>query len=250
MNSQQHIHILRVQLLAMSRLSQRALDDSIKGYGMRNLDFSRHARTAHREIEEHHRRIQELCRELLDDGFTKTADSRYAFAALNIESALHATYTAAVDIARDTVRQLESGSMQRSEDLENMAHLVNGAMRLCTVALFEKDACHAESVLRHLESVELRGLASVDSRSHGSRQQGSFECDVTRSLGEVAKQVREMADAILFLLGGNSSIAVSAGDKPMAEGLPSARHVKDAATLSYMQSERVSGSKTTQPFSC
>src|SRR5882757_3134825 len=104
MNSQQHIHTLRVQLLAMSRLSQRALDYAVKGYALRNLDFARQVPAAAGELEEHHRRIKNLSRELMNSSIDQPSDSRFAFAAAGINTALHVTYTAAAQIAQDSLR--------------------------------------------------------------------------------------------------------------------------------------------------
>src|SRR5882757_10611596 len=139
MNSQQHIHILRVQLLAMSRLSQRALDYAVKGYALRNLDFARHVSAANSELDEHHRRIKDLSRELMNGGISKPSDSRFAFAAASINTALHVTYTAAAEIAQDSLRLLESSGIHGCAALEKMGQLVNGSMRLCIVALFDQD---------------------------------------------------------------------------------------------------------------
>jgi phosphate uptake regulator len=253
MNSQQHIYILRVQLLAMSRLSQRALDDSIKGYQARNLDFSRHVCAAHREIEDHHRRIKELSRELMNGDIAKTSDMRFAFAAFNIAAALDATYTAAGEIARDTIRLLESESPQRCEALEDMAQLMNGSIRLCIVALFEKDARRAETVLRHIKSLRLPELHSVKSCSrvdHRSGLHDDFERAVTQRLGEVAKQAHEIADAIVFWLEGNSCNAASVEDEHIAVALPPARQQDDFGTVCFMQPIETSGRKITQRISC
>lgn len=253
MNSQQHIHILRVQLLAMARLSQRALDDSIKGYQARNLDFSRHVCSAHPEIEDRHRRIKELSRELINGGIAKAPDMRFAFAAFNIAAALDATYTAAVEIARDTIRLLEGGCPQRCEALEDMAQLMNGSIRLCIVALFEKDARRAETVLRHIESLQLRELRSVELRSHLDYRSGphdDFERAVTQRLGEVAKQAHEIADAIVFWLEGNSSATASAEDQHIADALPPSRQQDDVDALCFMQPIETSGRKVAQRISC
>ena len=253
MNSDQHIHVLRVQLLAMARLSQRSLDDSVKGYQTRNLDFSRHVCSAHREIEDHHRRIKELSRELMNGGIAKAPDMRFAFAAFNIAAALDATYTAAVEIARDTIRLLEGGSLQRREALEDMAQLMNGSIRLCIVALFEKDARRAETVLRHIESLQLRELHSVELCSHLDHRTGAhddFERAVTQRLGEVAKQAHEIADAIVFWLEGNPCNAASAEDQHIADALPPAQQQDDVGAMCYMQPMETTGRKMTQRISC
>jgi phosphate uptake regulator len=254
MNSQQqHIHTLRTQLLAMSRLSQRALDYSIKGYEMRNLDFSCHVRTADNEIEEHHRRIKELCRKLMNEGAGNASDSRFAFAAAGINTALHVTYTAAAEIAQDSIRLLESSGIHGCDALERMGQLVNGSMRLCIVALFEKNAAHAENVLRRQGSSPLRELTSIGLHPHIDRwagAQGDFERSVIRSLTEVAKQAHEIADAILFWLEEKPCVPVSRNDTRLSYDLPSALQPQEAASLSYMQSKNTSGSKNAQRLPC
>jgi phosphate uptake regulator len=250
MNSQQHIHILRVQLLAMSRLSQRALDYSIKGYELRNLDFARHVRTADREIEEHHLRIRDLSRELMSGGVARSADSRFAFAAVNIGTALHVTYTAAAEIAQNTVRLIEGSGIQRCALLDRMGHLVNESMRLSIVALFNSHAGHAQTVLGNQEAV--RELVCADLHPDMDRAagtQGAFENAVIRSLGEVANQVHEIADAILFWLEGKTRAEASAVDRHTPLELPTARQ-QEGATLSYMRSKRTQVPKTAQGLPC
>jgi Na+/phosphate symporter len=252
MNSQQNIHILRVQLLAMSRLSQRALDYAVKGYGLRNLDFARHVPAANCELEEHHRRIKDLSRELMNGGISKPSDSRFVLAAASINTALHVTYTAAAEIAQDSMRLLESSGIHGCAALERMGQLVNGSIRLCVVALFEKDAAHAKTVLRRQEAVRFRELTSIGSHPHIDRwagAQGDFERSVIRSLGEVAKQAHEIADAILFWLEGKSCVAVSGNGQHLSLDVRALQQ-KDAATLSYMQSKSAPGPKVTQNFSC
>jgi Na+/phosphate symporter len=253
MNTQQHIHALRVQLLAMSRLSQRALDYAIKGYALRNLDFARHVPAANGELEQHHRRIKDLSRELMNGGISNPSDSRFALAAAGINTALHVTYTAAVEIAQDSLRLLESSGIHGCAALERMGQLVNGSMRLCIVALFEKDVAHAKTVLRRQEAVRLRELTSIGLHPHIDRwagAQGDFERSVIRSLGEVAKQAHEIADAILFWLEGKSCIAVSTSGKHLSLDLSPALQHNGAATVSYMQSKCTPGPKVTQRLSC
>jgi hypothetical protein len=242
MNQQQHIHLLRVQLLAVSRLSQRALDYSIKGYEIRNLDFSRHVPASQCALEEHHSRIRELCRELMNDGIAKPADSRFAFAALTIAAALHVTHAAAVQIAQDTVRLTESG-IHQSASLERMGQIVNGSMRLCIVALFQRDAEHAETALRHQEALRLLEPPSIAS-------QGELEQAVARSLGEVVKQTYEIAAAIIFWLEGKSCTAAAASDKHISVEHPPTQRRQHAAALSYLRPKRTPGPKITQRLSC
>jgi phosphate uptake regulator len=250
MNSQQHI-VLRGQLLAMSRLSQRALDYSVKGYELRNLDFARHVLTPDREIQEHHRRIKDLSRELTSGGIARSADSRFAFAAFNIGTALHVTYNAAASIAQNTERLLEGSGIQRCAALERAGRLVNESMRLSIVALFESHAGYAQALLNNQEAV--RELVSTDLHLDTDRTAGPqdvFEGAVIRSLGEVAKQVHEIANAILFWLEGRTRAETSAGDRHSSLESRPGRQQDDAGPLFYMQSKKTQGPKSAQRLCC
>src|SRR5438270_602222 len=77
-------------------------------------------------------------------------------------------------------------------------------------------------VLRHQEALRFRELTSSALHPHIDRwagAQGDFERSVIRSLGQVAKQAHEIAEAILFWLEGKLNV----------EGRPSAavegRHI-------------------------
>jgi len=251
MNSEQNIHALRVQLLAMSRLSQRALDYSIKGYELRNLDFSRQISASQCALEEHHRYVKELCRNLMNIDRVKASDARFAFAAASISTALHVTYNAAAEVAQDSMRLLECSGIHGCAALERMGQLVNRSIRLCIIALFEKDAAHAKAVLRDQECLRLRELTSTALHPHVGRwagAQGDFERSVIRSLGKVAQQAHEIADVILFWLEGKTHVEASASDSHNSLELSAAQH-QGAANLCYMP-KRVQSTTTAQSFSC
>ena len=248
MKSQQQMQLLRVHLLAMARLSQRALDYSVKGYTLRDSDFSREIHMAGPEIEQHHRRAKELCREFTKSGMTNSLDTRFAFAAVSIGNALHATHSAAVGIAQDTLRLLESTGIQGCSALEAMSRHVNVAVRLCVVALFEENAGQAQVVLRQTDRCRFRELNSVALHPHIGRwagAQGDFERAVIRSLGDVMKQMHEMGDAILFWLEGHLRTAANAGNV-----LQSARPSEPPSGLSYLTPDRLPTPKVSQSFSC
>ena len=249
MNSQRHMQLLRVHLLAMARLSQRALDYSIKGYSLRHPDFVRHVHGTEQEVEGHHHRVKELCRDLMNGGIANSADARFTFVAVSISNAFHAVHSASVGIAQDTARLLESTGIQSCPALENIGHHVNAVMRLCIVSLFEQDAACAQTALRQKEAAQFRDLNSVTSHPHIGRwagAQGDFERSVIRSLAEVAKHEHEMADAILFWLEGDSCTAACVTNGHIAHDLPTSRQRR----LSYLPSERMPAEKFSQGFSC
>jgi Na+/phosphate symporter len=251
MNSQQYTHSLRVHLLAMARLSQRALDYSIKGYELRSLEFSRQVNEADFELEGHYRRIKQLSRELTNAGVAKPSDSRFALAAASISTALHLTYTAAAAIAQDSMRLLESSGIHECAALDRMVQLVNGSIRLCIISLFQKDAAHARTVLRHQDSLRFRELTSSVLHPHIDRwagAQGDFERSVIRSLGEVAKQAHEIADAILFWLEGKPGAAVEG--RHISLELSAVQQQEDAAALRLIPSKSVQAFKLPQCSPC
>src|SRR5215471_2592522 len=106
----QPVKLLRGQLLSMSRLSQRALDYSIKGYEHSNSDICRQVRSVEHKLGEHHRHIKYLCRQITVAAGISPYDLRFALAALRIESALNRTYSAATQMAQDTIVFLKTNS--------------------------------------------------------------------------------------------------------------------------------------------
>ena len=232
MNSQRQMQPVRVHLLAMARLSQRGLDYAIKGYSERRPDFSKHVHVAEREIEERHRSLKALCREFMNDGTVASSDARSAFAAFSIANALHGTHSAAVAIARDTARMLESSGIQRCSALEAAGLHVNATMRVAVVSLFKQDVGHALTVLQQRDQVWLNELNSAALHPHVDRwagAQGDFERSVVRNLCEVARHNHEIADAILFWLQADASTTAAS----KTERSQAARQQRPAS-LSYL----------------
>jgi hypothetical protein len=203
MDVQQHIQVLRAQLLEMSKLSQRAVDYSIKAYELGCPEFCRHVRYTELELSDIHFCLVDRCRKLLVVGLPADLDSRLVWSALRICSALRATYTAATEIAQNTALSLESGQAQKSLALQEMGQTINRLVRLCSVALFKEDAQHAKAVLqnrgvgRWLESITCHVRSDLGQRTGA---QATFELAITKSLIEIAKQAHEMADAITVWL--------------------------------------------------
>jgi phosphate uptake regulator len=199
----QPINVLRVQLVEMSRLSQRALDYSIKGYQLGSPEFSRSVRTTERELEQHHQRIKDICRKLAARKVTDSGDCRFVLIAMRLSSALRATYRAAIQIAQDTPSFFESSRMPKHAALCNLGDLVNSLVRLCIVALFKQEARYAQTVLQS-QAVWRRCEFVFESMHESDHQvtdeEDTFEPAIARSLGTVARQAHDMADAILFWL--------------------------------------------------
>jgi phosphate uptake regulator len=202
MNLYQPINALRVQLVEMARLSQRALDYSIKGYQLGSTEFSRSVRATDHELEQHHQRIKEICRKLAGRAVTESRDCRFVLVALRLSTALRTTSRAAAKIAQDTPAFFEDNCTPKHAALCNLGDLVNSLMRLCIVALFKQEVRYAETVLqsqaawRRCEFV----FESILEPVYQTAEEDIFEPAIARSLGTVARQAHDMADAILFWL--------------------------------------------------
>lgn len=247
MNLQRKTELLRVHLLAMAKLTQRALDYSIKSYSLRHPDFPRHVHSADHDIDERYHRVKELCRELMSGGIAKSSDARFTFAALCICNALHAVHASSLGMAQDASRLLESTGIQPCAALEAAGWHVNAAMRITVIALFAKDVSHARAVLRHKPWLQLRELNSVALHPHVDRwagAQGDFERSVIRNLGIIAKQTHEVADAILFWLDVESQ-TVASNSNASSYG----RQQQAARPLSYL-SRGISTPKLSPGYSC
>jgi hypothetical protein len=205
MDLQQQRTALRVQLLHMSRLSQRALDYSVKGYRFGNAEFSRHTGSVERELKERYCEIKHLCRQLIAAGAAAPSDFRFSLAALRLNSAFYKTYKAAVRIAKVTALHLERNTIAKSAALDKFGELANCFVRLCTIALFLNDAGPAETVLQN-QGVWRRGELIFDSSRSAAEtwieDRDAFTLAITQNLCVVAKQAHEMADAIMFWLRG------------------------------------------------
>jgi hypothetical protein len=236
MNSQQQIHILRVQLLAISRLSQRALDYSVKGYGMRNLDFSGYVQTAECALEEHYRTLNDLSREIASATLTGPSELRLASVSTRIATAFYRSYTSAAEIAHESIRAYKQTAVQPCSTLYKMANLVNESMRLCVVSLFQAERKHASAVLRSRVPSRLRELAHLEPAQHdtAAEPQDAFDAAVAHNIGEIANQVSQIAGAIVAWLAKESEVCDGSHGTPH---LPLSIHQDDAVTLSQMQFE-------------
>jgi phosphate uptake regulator len=214
MDVQKHIHVLQIHLLAMCRLSQRALDYSVKGYELGNPDICGHVCSAEHELAEHHLQIKHLCRKLMTAAVTTPSDLRFVLATLRLNHALHAIFRAATQIAQETKLFLKSNPIVQCPALNRLGEFVNCSMRLCIVALFKEDYVHAETVLQSQGVWRRCEMVFDDVRDGTNRRleaRDIYALAIARSLGIIAKQAHEMADAILFWLkGGDDALALEA----------------------------------------
>ncbi len=203
MNFQDRVQLLRVQLLCMARLSQRALDYSIKGFEFGNSDFCRQARSAEHRIGEYRRQIKYLSRQITLEGEPGHPGFRFGLAALRIDNALYRTYSTSAQMAVDTLLFLKCSPFKECAELNRFGRLVNSLVRLCTIALFEKEPCYAEIVMqsqelwRRCELIFDQPASIIDEQVVTTQR---YVLTMAQSLGLIAKQAHEMADAILFWL--------------------------------------------------
>ena len=200
-----YMRTLRLQLLDMSRVSQRAVDYSIKAYTLDSPEFSANVRDSTYEVNILHREVTEIARDLLLMELPLESGVRFALSAVLICDALHSGHAQAVKIAANSTRLLEDGRTPGWSGLTTMGEAVNCLTRLCIIALFDENVAHAQTVLRNrgvervFESTFYDWYRNVDQRL---RAQASYELAITKGLSQIARETYEIADAIALWLVG------------------------------------------------
>jgi phosphate uptake regulator len=238
--TQQHVHVLRLHLLDMAKLSQRAVDYATKGYRLGSLEFCRYVRNGDHQLRELRRSIAALCQKPVSpeprsqesrsqetavdsdahpDKLDAVRQLRFSRSALRIADALHAVCTATAEIAHHSMLLLEDADwVPRCEALEKACYLVNRLMCLCIVALFKRERQHAEAVLqcregRRLFEQAFRELRNQELHNCTGRQSAipaALELAISNSLKQIANQTHEIAEAIVFWLEGKKCVVKSA----------------------------------------
>ncbi len=152
------------------RISQCGVDYATKAYASGRIEFARHAS---RERKELNRLVQNVFADTSELQSHKTAGKMrlpYNEVIRSISLALFGTCQHAYEVASRATELTKCGVLHRSHDLLSMGERVNGLMRLCVVSLMNKDAEHAETVLRRIADWRY-GYIQKAERSNSS---GSF----------------------------------------------------------------------------
>lgn len=75
MDTEQTLQLLRLHLLDMSKLSQRAVDYATKGYRLGSPEFCRYVRRGDHQLGELRRNIVDLCQKLMPHGPVANSDA-------------------------------------------------------------------------------------------------------------------------------------------------------------------------------
>ena len=200
----QHIQCLRLHLLDILRVSQRAVDYSTKAVTLGIEECSAHVMGATHEINALRCEIAKISHDLLIEWLPSESDLRFILSASRISSALHTVHEHAVKIAASSIQRAQAG-WEIGSNLIEMGEIVNRFMRLCVIAVFEDQIEHAETVLRN-RGVELLFFPGPLERRYRVvarwrlGKQAVQELQVASSLCEMAEQIYVIADAIAFWL--------------------------------------------------
>ena len=208
MNINEYIQVLRLQLLDMARVCQRAVDYSVKSITLGTPDFCTHAASSEYEVRQLNHDIKELCQELLATQLLVDSEIRFTLSAAHISEALRLICSETITVTKTMLPVLENGGVIGCSRLTRMADVVNALMRLCVVALGNEEAEHAKTV------IETHGMIAAHEQSlhHWPEVDNPrFVAEttvgrmVTKSFWEMAKQLHHMAIAIVFWLEGSGT---------------------------------------------
>jgi hypothetical protein len=197
------IQILRSHVLRMAMLSHRAVDCSIKAFTLGKPEFGRLACDSQHQWREVQGLISECGRVVVAAGALVDLESQFARSTLQIYSSLRITYAAATEIAHNSMLMREGGQCLQSKELRPMGRFANSLAALYTVALFKMERRHATTILdygyrwRQFD----RSLSLLrGSLVHQSGAQARFELAIACSLGQIAHQACEIAEAFTSCL--------------------------------------------------
>jgi phosphate uptake regulator len=203
MNSHQYIQVMRLHLFDMARICQRGVDYSIKAYQLGKSEWCLNVQSDAYEINTLHREIIEIGRDLMLMEISEESAIRFLLSADRICNALHAVHGSAVEIAANSVRMVENCRRVGCKVLISMGDFVNSLLRLCVVAMFEEGIEHAETALQSGGVEHQFAMMFFDwyrALDQGERTQAGYEVALTKHLSQIARQMHEVAEAILFWL--------------------------------------------------
>jgi hypothetical protein len=196
METHRHCLVSRTHLLRMTALTHKTVDDAVKGYELSSREFCSRALNAEKELHVIELSIADRGRTLLAVGKLMDSTSGPGRCSLRIYSALRITHAAATEMARNTYLKIVSGHVKTSAATAEMANLVNGLVRLNTVAVFNRQARHAKTILQ--VAGERRKYELWHYRVPGDLQ----ELAISRCMEQISEQAFEIADAVMELLEG------------------------------------------------
>jgi phosphate uptake regulator len=217
MNGHQSIQILRLHLLNMARMCQRVVDYALKAYSLGSTECCTIVRNKKPEINALRLQIEQITKEILLMEISETLDLRFVLSADRICTALEEIQVHADDIATQSLRLWESSRRMVCKDLVSMGDVVNRLMRLCVVSLFEENTGPAETVLRS-EGVEgefeISFFESLNALDRSDIAGAVYEIVIADNLSRMARELREVANAIMFWLNDSEHDWVRCNTEP------------------------------------
>ena len=212
MEIQRQAPVLRTHLLKMTMLSQRAVDYSIKAYELGNEELYQLAHHSDHEWHEVQQSIGNRGRALVAAGTPIDADSLIACCMLRVYSGLRVTYTAAAEIAQNAMMIVDRKRSAQYSNLLEMGRFANNLVRLCTVAIFKREIQHAKTIVQNRagrQRFDLLMSNTVDFLKHRRCAHAGFELAIAKSLGQIAEQAYEIAEALALCVDCESPIGVT-----------------------------------------
>jgi hypothetical protein len=161
----QSIRKLNIELSEMLRISQRSVDYATKAYASGRAEFAQQVQRERKELDKFLEKIYASTAGSYEAKETDDTQMCYRGVVRAISRALIRTCECAHEVSLHAAALAKSGVLQRSHDLLRMSERVNGLMRLCIVAVMNKDPEHAETVLRNIDHWK---YDSVDKRRSGN----------------------------------------------------------------------------------
>jgi hypothetical protein len=208
MRDHQYSLVSRFHLLRMTRLAQRAVDYSIKAYELGSYELCHTVRNTEDELRDLQLNIGARGRLLRAEGRRVDTESTAASCALRVYSALQVTYSAATEMAQNTLLLLKSGRKMQSQLVTT--NFVNRLVRLYTVAVFDEEIQYARMILEADEGhrrFDLQLSLREEELIYRNDANARFELAITHCLAQIAEQAYEIASTMMQWLDGKDCAA-------------------------------------------
>jgi hypothetical protein len=193
------IRKLNNQLGEMLRISQRSVDYATKAYASGRAEFAQQAQHERQELDKVVHKIFASTAGSYEDKEADDTQMSYREVVRSISLALLTTCRYAHEVSLHAAALTRNGVFQRSHDVLRMGERVNGLMRLCIVAVMNKDPEHAKTVLRNIDNCnfDFAGKTRKESAAGSIALPGHFqERIIANSFQRMIENVRTIASVV------------------------------------------------------
>lgn len=184
------LHRLRLDILEMLRISLRAVDYSMQAYALGLPEFAHHVGCEQEKVNLLNRTIISASQKLYDSEHDISVKWTLGRSALMISLGLSSTYQHAIHISTSTLALLRTRKYPFSRSFEQLGRNVREYLRLCILAVVERNVGYAETVLNRIK----RGRSAIFAKDRGAAYTAPSPLANTIHVRTIATSLEQMIE--------------------------------------------------------